>query len=377
MISDIEETELAAILIETITELLRFLFQDYREIGYVKNTDLELFEDIIIFLFEEVKLEVLSKSANLSFDVFQKLMKGGVCEIMMARINKEFLDLIYKGFSTKDCEALLQNYFLFLQNCEKKTIGLNEDIRELLISGIISQKNEKISIFSLKILSFFVESAQKSIVKLEELLQKSQNNEKSEIFNKCLYEFIIEIKGVEELIKQWDMKKDIEIFENIMKLQKIGDIDNIFNLYERFLDYIIENPIAKAKNVIVKKIFLFFQEHFKNDVGGDKIRIKKIFNRIVSIILTKNDIPSWFLVFLENFLIFSDISKEIEDFINIIEEKLVNCSLAYPSKRLKKIWLCTLSSLNSDYDSKLSKQLSKTMSSNTSLILTAKVKILI
>lgn len=359
--SELEEDDISKALLISICSFIGFLLKNYHEKSIISNTHYELLNTIFAFIFEEIKENPKDKPANLGFEIIKRLWKNQDCNFIRDIVNDWFFDLISYKFTSNDSEIVLQNYFLFLNNCNFYEIAISCKMLEIFIFGVKNFRNEKTSILCMKILSFFKEETKtflKELTVFKESVTKEKEN--SEIYKKCVQEFIHELQDINELAKEWEMSNSYEIFEILMKLTKKS---NHFNLFEEFTQHLLSmKKYEKNDAKSIKKILIWFRNTLfeYNSVSNDNFLLLN-FKYVCETLIAKNHFPSWFIYYL---LIFMDneqfVNQNLSFFIDICQKIIniyENICLPTSSNKLKKIILCLITYLNALLDNCLIEKL--------------------
>lgn len=377
--SELEEDDILKVLSISICSYIGFLLRDYHEKSILSNTHYELLITIFGFIFDEIKENPKDKPANLGFEIIIKLWKNQDCDIIRDIVNDLFFDLISYKFTSNDCEIVLQNYFLFLNNICNVCVALTPKMMELLIIGVKNCKNEKNSILCMKILSFFKEEAKNFLNELI-VYQKSLTKESSEIYKRCAQEFIYELQDTNELAKQWESSFNYEILEILMKLTKKS---NHHILFEKFIRYLLSyKKFGKNEANNIKKILSLFRNtlfEYNNIENNDFVKgLFANFKIVCEIFIKDSAFPSWFIYYL---LIFMNNNEFLNQNLNVyidICQRMVNIyeniCLSTNSNKIKKIILCTITNLNFLFDNF---SIEKLKINNNILFLTIQVLLLL
>ncbi len=391
---DIEEEEIEKVLNRTIAIFIaKILFPNSEEISSI---NIQLFEEILSFFFEEIKENPLAKNANFSFDFLKKVSYFQICDdFLMKILNKEFISLILSKFSYKELQVskvILSNYLFFLQKTEKKSLDFfekNEKFIELLLEIVLLAKDEEIAILSMKILGFFLHNYEEKKEFVRNYIEFYLKNEISStiLFRKCFLEFIYSFEGnFDDFFNKNCEKNTVEYEEmnlyhwvlHFMKrknteeipllLKKIKGFEQFFTIFEHFLrfhwenyeiflrifenfiDFLLKNSEKGYKKPIssrIKRILPLFFNGFKEQIlqeNCDKkiILLQNQLKNVFTFFLERKteELPSWLTIYLFSFIDLldfcqiSDKTEEITDFF--LQKKLEN------SKNFEKILLCLL-----------------------------------
>jgi len=332
----IEEEDLIPEVITGIKGLLGFLSSGIQEKNLIPVINYLLIQEVFCFLFEEIKQNFQSKTADVGMEILVKL--SGECGFIRRNVNKMFGELILEK-SNED--MVFQNYFLFL----RKSSNINDFefsglLKEIMIMGVLDVENEKKAVFCMKILGFAKLIQEEDLLRLWEFYGKWQGG--TELFKKCFLEFIYENSSIESLWKILQ-NSDKDIIETLEKIITTCQMNKKAFWYEKFLSFLDKNHRKKPITSNIKRILAICEDVL--DYKNNEICLlrRNFFKKEVSFLFESNRISCWFLRFLANFIEnLEEIPQEIIEFMIEFSSKFLKGT---PDKKSKKFWLCFLSNL--------------------------------
>ena len=282
----IEEDELIPIIIDSLYNFLLFLTSEAPLISLDKFL---LIHDVLAYIQEELRESTDYKGKGTDTGLKLLVVFGGVNGFVPRMVNKNLIGLIF----IRNEEIYYQNYYLFLQKTRKiEEFYMDPIVKNMIFKAVLDSENEKKAVFSMKILTFLRNLTENEVNLLREFHEKKPG---TELFRKCLLEFIYENSKEEDLLgilkeNNWDLG----IFENIIRSCHMNK--KAF-WYEKMLDFIgvwSENKENKGK---IKRILRLFDGNL--DYNDKKIVILR-WNLLKKTEIEK--IQGWFIVFIANFI---------------------------------------------------------------------------
>lgn len=352
----IEEDDLIPVLIESLYNFLLFLTS---EAPLISLDRFLLIHDVLAYIQEELRESTDYKGKGTDTGLKLLVAFGGVNGFVPRMANKILNGLIL----LRNEEIYYQNYYLFLQKTRKiEEFYIDPIVKAMIFKAVLDCENEKKAVFSMKILTFFKNLTENEVNLLREFHAKKPG---TELFRKCLLEFIYENSKEEDLLEilkenNWDLG----IFDNIIRSCPMNK--KAF-WYEKMLDF-IENKENKGK---IKRILRLFDGNL--DYNDKKI-VNLRWNFLKKAEIEK--ISGWFIVFIANFI---ENSNEItEEFMNFVKIFAKNKLKSTPSRKEKKLWLAIISNLIYYHGNEKTHELIVFLSTEIdhSLILTTRVNFL-